>query len=203
MATLRTRRSDSIRVGILVFENVEELDFVGPWEVFSVANRVRSGSFPARLLSTDRSTIRARFGMVVTSVRSLYRGPAPDLLILPGGPGRKQAMKDARLMRYLQRAHKRGMVLASVCTGAFILAAAGLLDRKAATTHHNALAELRHYPEIKVRRQRIIDEGDILTAGGISAGIDLALHLVSRFSGSGVATAVAKTMEYTSVRRGR
>lgn len=110
-------------------------------------------------------------------------------------------MKDARLIGYLQRVHHRGTVLASVCTGALILAAAGLLDGKAATTHHRALAELRAYPEIHVLRRRIIDEGDILTAGGISAGIDLALHLVSRFAGSRVATAVTKTMEYVPARR--
>ncbi len=201
MATRTTHLSRSIRVGILVFDDVEELDFVGPWEVFSVANRVRPGSFSARLLSTDPPTIRSRYGMIVGSAGSLYRSPAPDFLVVPGGPGRKRAMKDARLIRYLQRAHNGGMVLASVCTGSFILAAAGLLNGKAATTHHNALDELRAYPEIKVLRRRFVDEGDVLTAAGISAGIDLALHLVSRFAGGRVATKVAKTMEYTAVRR--
>lgn len=200
MASRTTHFSRPIRVGILVFDEVEELDFVGPWEVFGAANRVRPELFRTRLLSPARPTIRARYGMMVGSVGSLYRAPAPDLLVIPGGPGRKRAMKNARLIRYLERAHNRGMVLASVCTGSFILAAARLLDGRAATTHHNALAELRAYPQIKVLRRRIVDEGDVLTAAGISAGIDLALHLVRRFAGVGVATAVAKTMEYTGVR---
>lgn len=92
MAAQPTAYSSAIRVGILVYDDVEELDFVGPWEVFSVANRVRSGSFPAQRLSANRSTVRARFGMVVSSVRSLYQGPIPNILILPGGPGRRQVM---------------------------------------------------------------------------------------------------------------
>lgn len=98
-------------------------------------------------------------------------------------------------------AHNRGTVLASVCTGSLILAATGLLEGKAATTHRDALAELRAYPGIKVVRRRVVDEGAILTAAGISAGIDLALHLVHRFAGGRVAAEVAKTMEYAAVRR--
>lgn len=201
MAGSDAKPSRSTKIGVLVFDDVEELDFVGPWEVFSVANRIRPGSFPARLRSTGPSTIRARFGMLVTSASSVYHGRSPDLLILPGGPGRKRESRDARLLEYLRRAHQRGTVLASVCTGAFILAAAGLLDGKTATTHHAALAELQTYSKVKVVRRRIVDEGDILTAGGISAGIDLGLHLVRRFAGGRVATEVAKTMEYVPFRR--
>jgi transcriptional regulator GlxA family with amidase domain len=199
----KKRPSTSIPVGIVLFDAVEELDFIGPWEVFSVANRLYPGSFPTRLLSTGQSTVRARYGLNVTTLDSLYASPTPRLLMLPGGPGRQTAMKDARLLDYVKRAHAKGTLTTSVCTGAFILAAAGLLDGKSATTHWSAIEELRAYPKVRVVRRRFVDVGDVVTAAGISAGIDVSLHLVARFLGKEARRRVARTMEYYEPARSR
>jgi len=184
-------------VDILLFDGVEELDFVGPWEVFSVANRLRPGSFPTRLVSTGTSSISARYGLRVQGLENLYAGKPPHVLVLPGGPGRKVAMRDASLLDYVRRVHAKGTVLVSVCTGAFVLAEAGLLRGRSATTHWSAREELRAYPEVTVVERRYVDEGNVVTSAGISAGIDVSLHLVERFSDTAAAQEVGRTMEYT------
>lgn len=194
--TTEPARPISVPTGVLVFEDAEELDFVGPWEVFGIANRLFPDSFPARLLSTGDPKVRARYGLRVDGARSIYEVPAPRLLVIPGGKGRLAAMKDHRLLGVLREIHADGAILASVCTGAFILAAAGLLEGRSATTHWSSLDELRGYPGISVVERRYVDEGDIVTAAGISAGIDMSLHLVSRFLGADAAREVARRMEY-------
>ena len=183
-------------VDILLFDDVEELDFVGPWEVFSVANRLSPGSFPTCLVSTGSASIVARYGLRVEGLECLYDRNVPRVLLLPGGPGRKIVMRDPKLLEYVRRIHAEGSLLTSVCTGAFVLAEAGLLRGKSATTHWSARDELKAYPEVAVVERRYVDEGDIVTSAGISAGIDVSLHLVERFSGTAVARQVARAMEY-------
>ena len=183
-------------VDILLFDDVEELDFAGPWEVFSVANRLRPGSFPTRLVSTGSPSISARYGLRIEGLESLYTRKPPRVLVLPGGPGRKAVMRDGKLLDYVRRIHAEGTLLISVCTGAFVLAEAGLLRGKSATTHWSAREELRAYPDVTVVERRYVDEGDVVTSAGISAGIDVALHLVERLSGPVASQEVARTMEY-------
>ncbi len=191
----RPRRRPA-RVFLLLFDGVEELDVVGPYEVLSQAQLLRPEAIQVRAVTVGRSTVRARFGLRWAGLPSFYRLPSPDLVLIPGGPGRRLAMHDARLLRRLRRLHDRGTRLASVCTGAFLLAEAGLLEGRVATTHTRALAELRRYRTITVRRARWIDEGSVLTSAGISAGIDLAFHLVERLGGRPLARQVARRMEY-------
>jgi len=186
----------AVSVDILVFEDVEELDFVGPWEVFSVANRLSPNSFPTRLVSTGSASISARYGLRVGGLESLYGGVSPRVLILPGGPGRKIVMRDPKLLDHLRKIHAEGSLLTSVCTGAFVLAEAGLLRGKSVTTHWSARDELRAYPDVTVVEGRFVDAGDVVTSAGISAGIDVSLHLVERFAGTSASREVAHTMEY-------
>ena len=183
---------------IFVFENVEELDFVGPWEVFGMADRLYPGTFPTQLVGLEPGRIRARFGMTFEAMGSIYDPPAPRLLVIPGGPGRRAMTQNTRLLDHVKRARAGGTLLASVCTGAFVLAAAGLLDGRSATTHSSALDELREYPRVAVVKRRFVDSNEIVTAAGISAGIDMSLHLVARFLGKEAADNVADTMEYSS-----
>jgi len=189
-------RAAPLSIGILVFDEVEELDFVGPWEVFGVANRLFPGTISTRLVSMGQKRIRASYGLSLDSVDSIDEGPAPRLLLIPGGRGRVAAMKDERLLSLLNRLLSDGTVLASVCTGAFILAAAGLLDGKRATTHWAAMDELRTYAKVSVVERRFVDEGDVVTSAGISAGIDMSIHLIDRYFGVDAATEVAHRMEY-------
>lgn len=186
----------TLRFGIVVFDDAEELDFVGPWEVFGVANRLFPGKVHTDLLSVKGSWVRAVYGLRVECPFTIRTCGRLDLVVVPGGKGARSAMKDRDLRLFLRAIHRDGTVVASVCTGALVLAAAGLLDDKRATTHSNALEELRAFPKVRVESKRVIDQGSVVTSGGITAGIDLAIHLVSRFLGEEEAKAVASRMEY-------
>jgi len=122
----------------------------------------------------------------------------PDLVLVPGGRGTRSLVEDTVLLARLRRLHDEGTILASVCTGSLLFAAAGLLEGRPATTHHGALAELQGLDgSCEVRRdERYVDDGDVLTAAGVSAGIDLALHLVDRFAGTERARAVRSAIQY-------
>lgn len=185
-----------LRTGILVFEEVEELDFVGPWEVFGVLGRLHAGSIETRLISREGNPVRAAYGLQV-GVSCTFKDARPiDLIVVPGGKGARAAMKSEDILSFLRSAHGEGSVIASVCTGALILAAAGLLDGKRATTHWAALDDLRAFPNVSVDHERYIDSGTVVTSAGISAGIDMCLYLISRFLGSECAREVAHRMEY-------
>ena len=191
------------RVGILVYDEVEVLDVAGPFEVFSVASRVaarrRPGAAPpfeALLISRDGAPVRARAGFVMTAHRSVEDAP-PDVLIVPGGV-QDGVERDPSVLRWIRGAAGHAEVVASVCTGAFVLAAAGLLDGLVATTHWEDAPDLaERYPTVTVDPEaRWLDHGSVATSAGISAGVDLALHLVSRFEGEELARATARQMEY-------
>ena len=183
-------------MGILVFDDVEELDFVGPWEVFGVAGRIFPGSFSLDLLSVRAAKVRARYGLSIDGATALHDAGYLDVLVVPGGAGARQMMKDSALLAEIRSRHQAGTLVASVCTGALVLAAAGLLEGNRATTHWTALDELRSFPGVHVEHERVIDLGQVVTSAGISSGIDMALHLVARFLGPERAEEVAHRMEY-------
>jgi transcriptional regulator GlxA family with amidase domain len=186
-----------------VYDDVEVLDVTGPYEVFSVAARVAARRAPgdappfgASLISRDGAPVRARAGFVMTAHRSLEDAP-PDVLIVPGGV-QEAVERDPSVVGWIRAVAERAEVVASVCTGAFLLAAAGLLDGRVATTHWEDAPDLaERYPTVDVdTTARWHDLGSVATSAGISAGIDLALHLVSRFEDEELARATARQMEY-------
>lgn len=183
-------------IGILVFNDVEELDFVGPLEVFSTAARL-GADCQITITSEDGKLVRARNGLHIIPDCSFHDVPHLAILIVPGGLGaRTHALANPRILQ-LVRNHTG--LLASVCTGALILAEAGVLEGHAATTHHTALDILCRYPKVSVRaNERWIIEGRIATSAGVSAGIDLALALVSSRWGLAIAESVAENMEWNS-----
>jgi transcriptional regulator GlxA family with amidase domain len=185
-----------VRIGILVFDDVEELDFVGPLEVFGVASRF-VGGIEIILLAKDGKRVRGRYGLKVQPDHSISNCPSLDILVVPGGKGaREQARFDPEILSFV-RAHAGRMPIASVCTGALILAEAGLLKRRKATTHWSALDTLRQYPGVEVKAGvRFVRDGSIATSAGISAGIDLALAIVRDVYGEETAKQVARHMEY-------
>jgi len=131
------------------------------------------------------------------------RGPAEarDLMLVPGGgwfhgPGVRAEIERGVLTRTLVAAHEAGSIVGSVCTGAMLLAATGLLEDRPATTHHSAIADLRAAGARVVDGARFVDDGDIVTAGGVTSGLDLALHIVDKVSGSSIAERVAREIEY-------
>ena len=186
-------------VAILLFDDVEVLDFAGPFEVFAVTGQ-REGEGPFRVytVSAEGRPVRARNGLRVTPDFALADCPAPEILLVPGGYGTRQAMHDAALTGWVREKSAQAELTLSVCTGALLLAEAGLLEGLTATTHHSALELLRQSaPGATVRDDlRICDNGRIVLSGGISAGIDMSLHVVARLLGRAQAEETARWMEY-------
>lgn len=186
-------------VAILIFDDVEVLDFCGPFEVFSVTSRTAElKPFAVFTVAEELRPVLARNGLSVNPHYSLANCPHADILLAPGGWGTRREMRNERLVKWIaERAAPAELVL-SVCTGALLLAKAGLLDGLDATTHHAALDLLRETcPAARVAADaRYLDNGRIVTSAGISAGIDMSLHVVSRLLGAETARETAKCMEY-------
>ena len=190
-----------LSVGILLFNDVEVLDFAGPFEVFAVTGQTldsTSSPFLVKTVSEDGKIVTARNGLKVQPDYSYANAPQFDILIVPGGPGSRTEMYNKTTIKWVQERMDKVDIMASVCTGALILAEAGLLDGKTVTTHWNSYDRLESdYPSLKVKKNvKFVDEGKIVTSGGISAGIDMSFHLVSRLMGKDVAENTAKMMEY-------
>lgn len=188
-------------VAILLFDAVELLDFAGPYEALAVAGRPDGPlRIDVRGVGMRLGPVRSRCGpllVVEHEIDELIKVP-PRVLIVPGGFGVRALMDDAKLLEVIRILHARGTVIASVCTGAWVLAKAGILDGREATTHQlgiERLAELA--PTCTIRAsQRIVDTGDVVTSGGISAGIDLGVHLVARLTDGPTAMATATYLEW-------
>ncbi len=190
-------------VGILIFDDVEVLDAFGPYEVFSVAQTAGpedtgGNLFRVVTIAETPDPVHARGDLVVTPHHAIGDHPDLDILVVPGGFGTRTAVKNEALLEWLRAQADRAELRASVCTGAFLLAEIGLLDGQAATTHWGSIERLREgYPAVEVREEvRFVDEGTVITSAGISAGIDMALHVVARLHGQDAAKATARYMEY-------
>lgn len=200
-----TAAFEATTVGILIFDDVEVLDFCGPFEVFSVARRPGSSGetegpalFRAVTIAETDAIVHCVGGLLVQPNHTIADHPPLDILVVPGGRGTRRERTNDALLRWISEQHRTTQVTTSVCTGAFLLAATGLLDGHRATTHWASITWLReNYPAIDVRDdERVVDEGNIVTSAGISAGLDMALSLVARLHGDAIATATARQMEY-------
>jgi transcriptional regulator GlxA family with amidase domain len=199
----RFQRLGQLHVAILVFPEVEVLDFAGPFEVFSVAARIHAGAPEApplrvSIVGPDYAPVRARHGLGIIPHLSYEDAGAVDLLVVPGGVV-TGVLEDRAALRWVAQAAQGAALVASVCTGAFVLAQLGMLDGLPVTTHWEDAALLQErYPDLAVLRDTpYVDNGRIVTAAGISAGIDMSLHLVGRVLGPAAAQATARQMEYT------
>ena len=186
-------------VAIFIFDDVEVLDFAGPFEVFAVADELQGGeTFSVFTVAESPGTVRARHGLKVVPTYTLENCGSPDVLVVPGGIGTRPLLGKPALLEWLRLKTKRAELVMSICTGALILAKAGLLDGLRVTTHAGALqllAELAPRATVDATT-RFHDNGKIITAAGISAGIDASLHAVARFLGEPAAIATAAHMEY-------
>jgi transcriptional regulator GlxA family with amidase domain len=198
----RYASSGQLHVGILVFPGVEVLDFAGPFEVFSVAGRIAAkelGRAPFRvsLIGAGPGPVAARHGMGVLPHCDFSSTGKVDLPIVPGGVV-DDVLDDAATLAWIAEVARDAAVLASVCTGALVLAKLGLLDGLAATTHWEDIPLLRQMaPALDVREDvPYVDNGRIVTSAGISAGIGMSLHLVERTLGPRWADATARQMQY-------
>ena len=192
-------------VGILIFDDVEVLDFCGPFEVFSVTRHVgvpttdeTNKPFQVFLIAERPELVKARGNLLVQPHYTIDDHPPIDVLVVPGGQGTRREVSNRRLIDWIAEVAANATLRTSVCTGSFLLAEAGLLDGRRATTHWASIDRKRAtYPAITVLDgHRFVDEGNVLTSAGISAGIDLSLHVVERLLGREVAEQTARTMEY-------
>jgi transcriptional regulator GlxA family with amidase domain len=194
----------SCTVGIFLFDQVEALDFAGPYEVFTTASRVfkrlhPTAAEPFKVITIAESSapVQARAGMRVLPDFDLLAHPQIDLLIIPGGVVNQELEKPA-VIEWIAAQSRGADITASVCTGAFLLAQAGLLGNGSVTTHWEDIDDLRvMFPSLDVRgNQRWLDQGSIVTSAGISAGIDMSLHLVERIVDRQLALRTARQMEF-------
>lgn len=187
------------RVAVVLFDEVEVLDFAGPFEVFSVTGRRQKlDPFHVYTVAERPGPVNARNGLSINPTHTFGTAPAPDILVVPGGFGTRREMKNPVMLEWVADINRRAEFVLSVCTGALVLGAAGLLDGLAATTHFMALGELRSVaPGCEVREgARIVDNGRVILSAGVSAGIDMALHVVARLLGVPTARETAQYMEY-------
>lgn len=183
--------------GILVFDDVEVLDFAGPYEVLTEARDERNQPCCTVTMVAPAPEVRCRGGLRVRADAVMGETPPLDLVVVPGGPGtRAEGDVLERLVSFVREQHQLRVPVASVCTGAFVLARAGLLDGLSATTHHDWMDALRTaHPAVHVVTGKVVDQGDVLTSGGIASGIDLALHLVGRWFGMDARARAAERLE--------
>ena len=186
-------------IGILLFDGFEELDAVGPWEVLAFWTK----SFPddgwaVATVSHDGKPVRAAKGLVVHAEHSYDTLPPLDVLIYPGGQGTRPHLRDEAQLDWVRSQRESVPLMTSVCTGALVYAAAGLLKGRPATTYFGSLDLLRELdPTIEVRPDaRFVDDGDVITAAGVSAGIDMALHLIVRLHSAERAREVKRGIQY-------
>lgn len=182
--------SRQLVVGIVLFPGVEVLDFAGPYEVFSMAGTSDTHRYcQALTIAVDRTDpvkreVHCTGGLRVIADHVADDCPPLDVLIVPGGPGARNKVDQARVIEFIRARAVPPTVVASVCTGTFLLARAGLLEGKRVTTHPARIPQFAaEYPDIEVVREKIVDYGQLLTAGGVTSGIDLALYLLERFFG--------------------
>lgn len=191
-------------IGIVIFDDIEVLDFCGPFEVFSVTRlneekrRDESSPFDVKLVSEHGGTITTSGGMRVVADYSFGNCPKLDILCVPGGWGTRRELGNPVMLEWLRSRAAEVELLTSVCTGSMLLGFSGLLEGKRATTHWRSLDWMAEsFPRTTVMYdQHVVEDGSLITSAGISAGIDMALKVVTRYFGEDISRATARQMEY-------
>jgi len=192
------------RIGIVLFENIEVLDFCGPFEVFSVTRlneerrREEPSPFEVLLVAEKSNPVVTTGGMKVIPDHTFESCPKLDILVVPGGWGTRKELENPAMLNWLRIRASEVETLTSVCTGSMLLGFAGLLDGHRATTHWRSLDWMHElFPAVTVEYDKhVVEDGAVITSAGISAGIDMALKVVERYCGEDIARATAKHMEY-------
>ncbi len=184
-------------IGILLFDDAEELDFVGPWEVFSMAAQLRD-DLEVATLAERADVVRSAKGLRVLPDRALSEAPDLDVLLVPGGQGTRREVDNAKLLDWMRRVAARCSWVTSVCTGSLLLCQAGLVGSRRITTHWAFVEPLRaRFPQaVVLDGVRYVRDGNLLTAAGVSAGIDMSLWLVGQLFGAETARQTQRAMQY-------
>lgn len=186
-------------IAVLIYDNVELMDFCGPYDVFSIANKISlENVFNIYTVSENIGEITTQNGLIVNSKFSIDNCPKIDILIIPGGQGSRKEMKNDNLLNWIKRCYLESELILSVCTGALILANCQLIDGMQATTHHNAIELLKELaPKAKiVSDKRFVDNGKIILSAGVYSGIDMSLYVLGKLLGEDLVFKVKENMEY-------
>ena len=181
-----------MQIAIVLYPNFTALDFIGPYEVLRNLPDAQ-----VRFVWHETGPVAADSGvLLVGATHTFDETPSPDVILVPGGPGTMEHARDEKVLEWLRRAHETSTWTTSVCTGSVLLAAAGLLDGHRATSHWSALPLLRSYGVTPVGDQRIVREGKLVTAAGVSAGLDMAMWLAGQIAGEARAKVIQLVIEY-------
>jgi cyclohexyl-isocyanide hydratase len=184
------------KTAVIVFPNVEELDFVGVWQVLGTTHHLSEEEYIQTItLGTISDPIKCAHGLTVIPDETIENLSEYDVIIAPGGPGTYQAMKDEHLLKEIRQAYEYRKIVCSVCTGAFILANAGILKEKRATTYHTEVEKLSKYGAVPVK-ERVVVDGNVITGAGVAASMDVGLKIVEILLGKESARNVAEWIEY-------
>jgi transcriptional regulator GlxA family with amidase domain len=187
----------AITTGILLFDDAEELDFVGPWEVFTMARMNGREADRVVTIAEREGPVRAAKGMRVIPDHTFADAPPLDVVVVPGGMGTRREVDNPALLEWLRKAAEPCTWVTSVCTGSLLLHGAGLARGKRVTTHWAFVPALRERGDIEVlERVRWVRDGNLVTAAGVSAGIDMALWVVGQLHGADHARITQRLMEY-------
>lgn len=184
------------KLGILIYENAQPIDIIGPWEVFSIWKTILQAPIELYLIAEAVGFVQLDSQITLKAHKDFAHAPQLDDLIVPGGRGRVKQVNNEKLIAFLQQQAAHCKYVLSVCTGMFLLAKAGLLNDKPVTTYWRALPELKENQHLKVVEQRIVKSGNVWTSGGITSGIDLALAFIEEIAGREAAGQVQLLLEY-------
>lgn len=182
--------------GFVIYDDVQPMDIIGPWEVLSFWKNILKGSIELFLISENQPYISCSNNIVLKTHHTFQTSPQLDVLIVPGGPGRLRQVKNQNLTYFLKKQSEKAKYIISICTGMFLLQKAGILDNKSATTYWRAIPELKSFSNLHVVEKRIVKDGNIWSSGGVSSGIDLAFELIADIAGKKVAGEVQLLFEY-------
>lgn len=187
-----------MKIGVLVFDDAEELDFVGPWEVFKMAREAKPSGFELFIVAEKDQPVRCRGGLRVLPDVTTAACPKLDVLLIPGGQGTRVEVENKALLAWIAKVAETAQWMTSVCTGALLLTAAGPAKGKKVTTHWGFIKGLRDRGEAAevLEGFRYVRDGNVVTSAGVSAGIDMALWLVGQWEGPQFARSVQHFMEY-------
>jgi transcriptional regulator GlxA family with amidase domain len=185
-----------MKVGILIFPKVEELDFVGPWEILGMWGKHAGGPEQRFIVAQSASPVVCAKGMSVIPHVSFEQCPSLDVLVVPGGEGTRQEVENETLVAFISKQARHCKAVLSVCTGSFLLHRAGLLIGKKATTHWNSLERLRALGDVIVVEERFVRDGKIWSSAGVSAGTDMMLAFVASYAGEEAAGKSQAAAEY-------
>lgn len=184
------------RLGVVLYENVQPIDVIGPWEVLAMWKKVLQAPIEMYLVSENGGAVNCDDDIVLQAHCAFSDCPDLDYLIVPGGRGRREEIDNDRLIGFIRAKAETADKVISVCTGMFLLHKAGLLTNKPVTTYWRALAELRSLKDVDVLEERVVKSGNVWTSGGVSSGIDLAFELIAAIAGKEEAGRVQMLFEY-------